>query len=934
MKKLLHYKLMVLLLIMFSPVIHAQFQNGIWKGKQANYWYMAQRKGFNFNVTPRAVLTDGQGENYGNGAISTSDGNLLFYNDGVNVYDRNHTKMPTTTRLPVPSSGTDYPSTIRGFTIPAPGNPNLYYIFGPDYNNTSGGIFYSEVDMTLNNGLGNVNANRKIRIHPAGVSNKLSAVYHKDGKNVWLVGHRANHLDPAHNSDFIAFLISETGVSTTPVVSTTGLPFHQFTVGQMKISPDGTKIALVRSNGGAENVMEVFNFDTATGTVSAPIITLDRHYTSLWSGLHGLEFSPNSRFLYVAQTSGPSMLYQYDLAAGDAAAIENSEVVLSSIDVNTITYNGMQVGPDGKIYLADERADFHAVINYPNNPGAAAGFVREDIPIAPSGYSLGFGYPAFIQSYFQSGILAEKTCFNDVTEFSLLRIPDIISATWDFGDPDSADNTSTAIAPTHRFTKVGTYTVTAIVNTNGTLQTTTSQVTITPLPTATQPADINVCDTGNGTAVFDFTPQQAIILGSQLATDFTVTYYTSQPDADAATNTLTSDLTAYSSAATTIYVRVQNNLTGCYTTTNFNLVVTALPTVTAIPTFDTCDNTTADGLTSFDLTTQQSALLNGQTGITLTYYLDPAEAQAGTNPITTPTAFTNTSNPQTIYVALTNATNCISYTEFTLNVLALPTTTQIPTLFTCDTGVADGLTTFDLTSQDAALINGQTNVTVAYFTTQADADANTNAITTPADFTNTSSSQTIYVRLSNASCYNTTTFTVEALDAPVLANDLTLTGCSPFNLTDIVSDLNIDEADISFYTSETDATEADNAISFPDNYILTGSDNIVYIRAENSNGCFSVAPLTLVTNGCEIQRGISPGDSQDNNTFDLSAYNVTKISIFNRYGKEVYSKNNYKNEWGGQASNGDELPTGTYFYTFSSPTTGNKTGWIYINRRS
>jgi gliding motility-associated-like protein len=62
--------------------------------------------------------------------------------------------------------------------------------------------------------------------------------------------------------------------------------------------------------------------------------------------------------------------------------------------------------------------------------------------------------------------------------------------------------------------------------------------------------------------------------------------------------------------------------------------------------------------------------------------------------------------------------------------------------------------------------------------------------------------------------------------------------------------------------------------------------------------------------------------------------NVAKISIFNRYGKEVYSKNNYTNEWHGQGSNGDTLDTGTYFYSLEIRDGSPKTGWIYINRQN
>jgi gliding motility-associated-like protein len=61
---------------------------------------------------------------------------------------------------------------------------------------------------------------------------------------------------------------------------------------------------------------------------------------------------------------------------------------------------------------------------------------------------------------------------------------------------------------------------------------------------------------------------------------------------------------------------------------------------------------------------------------------------------------------------------------------------------------------------------------------------------------------------------------------------------------------------------------------------------------------------------------------------------VKHLNIFNRYGQEVYSKDNYTNEWTGQTNKGDELPTGTYFYMIELMNGESKTGWIYINRQN
>ncbi|MGQ2983171.1 T9SS type B sorting domain-containing protein [Flavobacterium sp.] len=97
-------------------------------------------------------------------------------------------------------------------------------------------------------------------------------------------------------------------------------------------------------------------------------------------------------------------------------------------------------------------------------------------------------------------------------------------------------------------------------------------------------------------------------------------------------------------------------------------------------------------------------------------------------------------------------------------------------------------------------------------------------------------------------------------------------------------------------------------------------------------GCEATYHFTVEASFCSIPRGISPNNDSMNDNFDITGLHARKIAIFNRYGQEVYTKNNYTNQWYGQADNGDELPTGTYYYMIE--TQGDSfTGWVYINRK-
>lgn len=634
---------------MVTPALQAQFQSGLWTEKQANFWYMGKARGLDFTTSPPQVLNDGQSyATKGGGTMSTPSGSLLFYSDGLQAWNRNHVQMPNGSGLSVGGGQ----ATQNGLTIPVPGNPDLYYVISVAKSNSNGGIFYSEVDMRLDGGLGNVTSRKRVRLHPAGVAEKLAAVYHTDEKKVWVVGHRSNHLDLAHSNEFVSFLISETGtINTTPVVSATGLPFHQFKDGQMKISPDGKKLIVVHSQGSVgPNVLELFNFDATTGIVSAPILTIDDRFTAFGS-LFGVEFSPDSKFIYAAESQGPSRIYQYNITSNDATTIRNTEVIIAEIPGFTETFFGMQAGIDGKIYVANGNKDYHSVINYPNNAGLACGFQYQvtGSTTATSDDS----FPGFIQSYFESGILYDKTCHGDVTAFSLIRIPGITSVSWNFGDSASTSNTSAALEPTHNFTAPGVYTVTATITSNSAIQVTATQVTINALPVANKPNAIKNCDVDDaGNLDFNLAAQDSAILSGQTATDFLITYHNNSGDAQSGNNAISGDLTLYNSAGETIYARIENKLTGCFAVTDFQLIV--VPPINP-------SGLEVKGCSPLDLNSVIPNLGVPANQVTVSFHNSESDAETGNSPIPHPEAYTFTSGSGTLYLRIVDIdSGCIN----------------------------------------------------------------------------------------------------------------------------------------------------------------------------------------------------------------------------------------------------------------------------------
>ncbi|WP_185965488.1 choice-of-anchor J domain-containing protein [Flavobacterium zepuense] len=106
------------------------------------------------------------------------------------------------------------------------------------------------------------------------------------------------------------------------------------------------------------------------------------------------------------------------------------------------------------------------------------------------------------------------------------------------------------------------------------------------------------------------------------------------------------------------------------------------------------------------------------------------------------------------------------------------------------------------------------------------------------------------------------------------------------------------------------------------------------VTVTTAEGCTGTKQYEVLSTTCDIPKGISPNGDGFNDDFDLTGLDVKRVSIFNRYGKEVYNAANYTNQWHGQASNGDELPTGTYYYVVNRNNGEAKTGWVYINRQN
>ncbi|WP_294823279.1 choice-of-anchor L domain-containing protein [uncultured Flavobacterium sp.] len=195
------------------------------------------------------------------------------------------------------------------------------------------------------------------------------------------------------------------------------------------------------------------------------------------------------------------------------------------------------------------------------------------------------------------------------------------------------------------------------------------------------------------------------------------------------------------------------------------------------------------------------------------------------------------------------------------------------------------------------------------------------------------SSQTIYVYAQSGTTTNCTdenSFTVTIVPTPAIA---ITEGCNDDNvyvLEAIFTDEIYTPDNVTFEWTDAAGASLGSGASI---VITQGGTYNVVVTPVGDADCPVPGQITVIDTTCDVQRGISPNGDDKNQSFNLTALDVRKLSIFNRYGSEVYSFSGaYTDQWEGQGSGGEELPTGTYFYMIERANGESRTGWVYINR--
>ena len=469
--------------------------------KQNNIWAFGFQSGLNFNTSPATYFKskiEASSRIIFSSSICDANGNLKFYTDGNKVWNRDGFLMPKYKNWWPWASDTIVP-----LVVPQPGNDSMYYYFGIARGLNEHQLISFTTKMYNAGDLEEIVHPRPATPtsyytkHTADASLLLAATTHCNQKDTWVVTHTPGAMK--------AFLVTKTGINPVPVISTIDNSIIPATIikeygHNIKFSANGERLVFPLLH---ENAVVVWEFDNFTGSFSNPV----KIHTAGNELYEDAELSPDGNKLYIGsfytEEIDPGVfggdihsIYQYDLEAGSAAAIQQSRFKVngfgdrvSCVRTCILLQRTMQLGPDGKIYVSmrftggTPNIDLSmSVIEDPNKKGADCRYRMNLVKTRVQPMWINYNYVRSGSfSLKENGIqIQSKTCSDKPVNFSLLYNR-LDSVKWDFGDPASgADNNSTALAPQHFYPGPGTYTARALIYSRCIIDTAVRTVVIQP----------------------------------------------------------------------------------------------------------------------------------------------------------------------------------------------------------------------------------------------------------------------------------------------------------------------------------------------------------------------------------------------------------------------------------------------------------------------
>lgn len=353
-------------------------------------------------------------------------------------------------------------------------------------------------------------------------------------------------------------------------------------------------------------------------------------------------------------------------------------------------------------------------------------------------------------------------------------------------------------------------------------------VTVYPTPVVATPDDIAVC-------------------GSYILPALTVGDYF-----DADNNILAAGTELTETQDITITASTGNGM--CSDTHTFTVTINNAPELVPATPLELCDDD-FDGVAVFDLEPSAEQVVNGATNLTVTYHSTLTLAENGVEDIDTPSAYPGaTGNVYIRAVETGTTTNCYSIEAVQLTVNPRPAVPTVDDYIVCDDNNSpDGVEVFDLTSKDEDATNNVAGLAVTYYDNETAALEDGTPIAGPDAYSNTSSPQTIWVRVESAEgCRSVGSFELIVNPLPLYNDNMEPfysceedPGIGIFDLSEVAPVLLVDASPtiVDYYASQ---AEAQDGTGTPLPMAYTTATTTIYARIENTvTDCVTVAPVEL-----------------------------------------------------------------------------------------
>ena len=420
----------IILLINFLFLFQLQAQN------ETTKWYFERFNGLDFSGDTVKYLSGCQfGLSESSSSICDSNGNLMFYSNGITLYNKFNKFVKDGNDLGFSFNPNETTSRQGTLLLKHPDNDSLIFLFCTDYQGRSGGLVYSIINIHGNSDSGEVLSKKIKLVSP--VNESIHAVNHQNGRDIWIVCHSVG------GDLFHLFLLKKDGVNICPMTNSIGWPHSNDKLDaqtNLKFSPNGKMITQHETYWGNT---ETFSFDSETGKMK------DTIFFSRFISVPGFDYSSNSKVLYLNQVDS---ITQIELETKKKTRIKN-------FDQNKLPEQ-IQLGPDGKIYGAIYQSRDLFVIDRPERAGDSCRVIIKKNFLQNTGLT---AMPNFNQSYFNTNSIDyryEQNCISNSINFLGKDTFNSISYNWRIKKiGKSVEATYTAKNINHTFSDTGKYEV-------------------------------------------------------------------------------------------------------------------------------------------------------------------------------------------------------------------------------------------------------------------------------------------------------------------------------------------------------------------------------------------------------------------------------------------------------------------------------------------